>query len=300
MGRRFTTRPEMESANAVGTLRDRAVRALDFIPRAEALRVVDLMLGEILGVARADIIAHPDRCLADEEADQLRSFLARRLRGEPVQYILGWTEFYGLRFEVSPQVLIPRPETEILVERVLDHIADVRQPAVLDVGTGTGCIAIALAHERPDATVIALDVSEPSIRVARRNAATNAVDVTFVLEDLRNQDIDLGGKLFDVVVSNPPYIHPNEMESVERQVLEYEPHMALFTNDDPLEYYRLTLRLLDRIRRGGALIMEVHADRAQEVASLMRRTESMGQVRITKDLVGRERVVSGTVVGGRS
>ncbi len=282
---------------SVGELRDWAVRMMYTVPRTEAIRVADLMLGHILGIGRADLIAYPDRRLATDEAKEFRSFVAKRLAGVPVQYILGWAEFYGLPFVVSPAVLIPRPETEMLVDQVLDEIAKTDNPSVLDVGTGSGCVAVAVAHQRPDARVVAVDVSQTSLRVAVRNAERNAVQVTFEHADLRNHAFNPSGGLFDVVVSNPPYIHPSEMESVERHVVEHEPHVALFTSEDPLEYYRLLLaRTLMQIRTGGALIVEVHEDRARQVESLMSRADSITAVRVVKDWAGRERIVRSSVV----
>ncbi|MBT8401134.1 MAG: peptide chain release factor N(5)-glutamine methyltransferase [Rhodothermia bacterium] len=284
----------MEGRTSVGELRKWAARSMDAVPRTEAIREADLMLGHILGVGRAEIIAYPDRNVATDDAEEFRSVVAKRIAGVPVQYILGWAEFYGLRFEVSPAVLIPRPETEILVEQVLDEISAKDNPSVLDVGTGSGCIAVAVARSRPDARVVAVDVSRESIRVAMRNAKRNAVRATFVRADLRNPAFNPRGGPFDVVVSNPPYIHPDEMTSVERRVIEHEPHAALFTKEDPLEYYRLLLSRTETLARsGGALIVEVHADRSREVESLMLRTDSITAVRIVKDLAGRDRIVRG-------
>lgn len=286
----------MADAIAVGQLRDWAVRLMDNVPRSEAVRDADLILGHVLGLGRAELIAYPDRHVVSEDAAKFRSFVAERLAGVPLQYVLGWADFYGLRFEVSPAVLIPRPETEVLVDQVLNEIARIDNPSVLDVGTGSGCIAVAVAHERPDARVFAVDVSHAAIRVAMRNAERNGVQVSFMTADLRDEAFEARESTFDVVVSNPPYVHPNEMDLIGRHIVEHEPHVALFTGDDSLEYYRLLLaRTLSQIRTGGALIVEVHAERATQVKLMMSESASITGVHIVTDLAGRERVVRASV-----
>jgi release factor glutamine methyltransferase len=217
--------------------------------------------------------------------------IARRAHHEPLQYIIGHEDFYGLRLQVTPDVLIPRPETEELVERVLQLIKERPAPRVLDVGTGSGCIALAIQHERPDAVVVACDVSAEALDVARRNARAHELNV-----DLRRADMlsdafanEVPGP-FDVVVSNPPYIPDDEAPTLPTDVRDHEPARALFTGDDALRFYRALIRHAPTLlAEDGWLALELHTDYAEAVGTLFG-SSMWCAVDIHADMSGRPRM----------
>jgi release factor glutamine methyltransferase len=239
----------------------------------------------------------------------------RRAAREPLQYVLGHADFYGLRLRVTPAVLIPRPETERVVERALALIADVPTPRVVDVGTGSGCIACAVAHERPTARVVGCDVSTGALAVARANADALGLPIAFGEADLTApafpaqvrallgrpggpppEDAATGGDAlsdaarFDLVVSNPPYVPDAEADALAPEVREHEPPVALFTGADPLVCYRALARhAAALLRPGGRLVTETHADYAADVAAVFR-DAGLADVRTERDLAGRPRL----------
>ena len=278
------------------TVREALTRATDQLSanpllRATALADAALLLMTELGIERATLRAHPERVLGREQLAAYQGLIQRRLRFEPVQYITGVQEFFGLELAVTPAVLIPRPETELLVEAVLARVGlDAR---ILDVGTGSGAIAIALAVGRPEARVTAVDVSAEALAVARGNAARHGVGgrIRFVESDLLG---GLGaGELFDVIVSNPPYVAAGEREGLDAQVREYEPGLALFAGEDGMDVYR---RLVPAARgylvQGGLLAMEIGYGQQGAVAGLL---AGWGEVEFLDDLSGIARVVLGRV-----
>jgi len=258
----------------------------------DARRAVLWMLGEVLGCSQAHLLAYPERGATPEQVRRLRAMVARRLLREPLQYILGYAEFYGLRLGVTPAVLIPRPETEQVVEVALDLLQGRFRPRVLDVGTGSGCIALAIKHERPDADVAACDVSEDALRVARTNAGACALAVTFFHADILAADLpNPGAGPFDLIVSNPPYLADEEAGTLAPEVLGYEPHRALFAGEDPLLYYRaLAVHAQKGLADGGALVVETHADHAGAVCEVLRRMDFFG-IQSENDFAGLPRIV---------
>ncbi len=256
----------------------------------DAWRCAEWLLRDVLGCSRARLLAS-DAAVAPGAAALLAAAAARRIAGEPLQYITGKAGFYGLELAVTPDVLIPRPETEVVVEEALSSLPP--GGAALDIGTGSGCIALALGIRRPDAAVWGCDVSAAALDVARGNAAALGVNVVFVAADLRAEDFAGGfGRCFDLVVSNPPYIPLAEEPTLPPEVARFEPRLALFSGDDPLYFYRLLgahARLL--LRPGGRLVLETHMDYADAVADLLRAT-GYADVRRRDDLAGRPRVVS--------
>ena len=233
-------------------------------PRRDA----ELLLAHVLGCRPVDLFAHPERLLSLTEADQFESFIRRRLASEPLQYITGVQEFFGLPFEVSPAVLIPRPETEHLVEAVLqrlDHQADLR---IVDVGAGSGAIAVTLAHALPRSRVTAVDLSPTALEVTSRNAQQHGVAdrVTLLLSDLLAA---LDAADLDAVVSNPPYIANGEV--LEPQVANYEPHSALYAGPTGLEIYeRLIPQAAQALKPQGWLMMEIGYGQRSAVENLLR------------------------------
>jgi len=219
--------------------------------------------------------------------------IEKMLQGCPVQYVLGETEFYGLPFEVSPAVLIPRQETEELVQMLAQHYAGTHV-TIWDVGAGSGCIAVTLAKLLPVAEVFATDISEEALAVARRNACRNNVRVTFARHDMRDEDHPpFGDRRFDVIVSNPPYIPASDRTSMHRNVTDYEPSLALFVpDDDKLWCYEALARLAQRtLNPGGALCVETYHDFHNELTTLFLE-HGFSEVHSIRDLNGKTRFVS--------
>lgn len=271
---------------AAGNLRsilDEAAARLDGSPTAR--RDAELLLMRAAGRDRAWMLTHPEASLTPEQSALLEGWIARRARREPIQYILGETEFYGLAFTVTPDVLIPRPETEHLVEAVLERVAREAPVRICDVGTGSGAIAVALAHALPRAQGTALDISRAALEVAAGNARRHGVAerVRFLESDLLNAVRD---ERFDVVVSNPPYVSNDE--SLEAQVRDYEPHAALFAGPTGLEVYRrLIPQAHEALVPGGWLLMEIGHGQRDGVAALLRDWDG---VHFVQDLQGIPRI----------
>jgi release factor glutamine methyltransferase len=246
-------------------------------PRVDA----ELLLAHTLGLSRIELYTEHDRPLTDEERAAARELVRRRGTREPLAYVLGEWGFRRLVLKTDRRALVPRPETEIVVERCLALLAGVAEPRVLDVGTGTGAIALAIAQEHPGARVTATDVSQPAVELARENAT--ALDLPV---EIRHGDL-LAGVTgpFDLIVSNPPYVLVDELETLDSEVREWEPREALVDE-------RQTQRLAEGARDvlDGWLVLEVHEDHAGEVASVLT-TMSYVDCRITPDLARRPRVV---------
>ncbi|MDZ7689652.1 MAG: peptide chain release factor N(5)-glutamine methyltransferase [Balneolaceae bacterium] len=222
----------------------------------------------MLNVKRLDLYLKYDRPLSANELDQLRPLVKRRAQHEPLQYIIGYTDFMNARIEVSPEVLIPRIETEQLVENILGTFPEGSQLTVLDIGTGSGCIPIALKQERPDWELHALDISAEALEVAKENAAINQVEITFHHGDIKKPEaFDFDGP-FDVIVSNPPYVLPEEKETLEKQVVEYEPATALFTKNLIHTYQSIIDYARQNLAEKGTLFFELHDLHAGEIKKL--------------------------------
>jgi release factor glutamine methyltransferase len=244
---------------------------------------------DLLGQAPTDYYLGKDIVLSSKKEQELEDILQRLSRFEPLQYIEGRTLFLGREFWVAPGVLIPRPETEELVELMLKEIpADAR---ILDVGTGSGCIAISLAKELPDTLVTAWDVSPEALSVARANARKLQADVRFVECDVLACQVDEVG-LYDVIVSNPPYVTEAEKADMEPNVLQWEPSLALFVpDDDPLRFYRRIAVLgRDMLADGGRLYFEINRAYGREMVEMLRTMGYVG-VRVEKDLSQNDRFV---------
>lgn len=251
-------------------------------PRLDA----ELLLAHALGLARIELYMQFDRPLAEAELAACRELVARRARHEPVAYILGEWGFRRLTLTVDRRALIPRPETEVVVERCLALLHGVEAAAVLDVGTGSGAIALALADEHPGARVAAIDASAEALALAAENVARTGLDVSLARHDLF---AGLPGGPYDLVVSNPPYVEPEELAGLQPDVREWEPHEALVGVGATEAIARAALAVL---RPGGALVLEVAEGRAGEAAALLVKL-GYDEVRITSDLAGRQRVVEG-------
>jgi release factor glutamine methyltransferase len=251
-------------------------------PRVDA----ELLVAHVLGTKRSGALADPDRTLGAREGAELERLLARRERREPLAYVLGEWGFRRLLLDVDPRVLVPRPETEIVVERCLARLAGVSEPRVLDVGTGSGAIALAIADEHPGSRVTALDASPDALAVARANAARTGLAVDLVEHDLFG---GLPPGPWDLVVSNPPYVRPEDVERLAPEVRAWEPRAALAGEGATDAIARGAVPVL---RPGGALVLEVADGDAGRVAALLRELGYV-DVGVTLDLAGRERVVEG-------
>ena len=272
-----------------------AVARLEAAGVEDARRSAEWMLEASLGLnARTELIARPDEVVNLDAAAEFESAVSRRAKGEPVQYVLGYADFHGLRIAVTPAVLIPRPETEEVTEEALRRLEGRPEPWVLDVGTGSGAIALAIKQARPDAEVIGCDASTDALDVAAANAASLGLDVAFAPADALTEDFGAGlGTAFDLVISNPPYVPDTERAGLQREVRDWEPANALFVpGDDPLLFYRALSAATDRLLKpGGVLVVETHTDQAGAVRDLFVNARLEG-VAIRRDMAGHERIVT--------
>jgi release factor glutamine methyltransferase len=251
-------------------------------PRVDA----EHLLGKALGLTRLQLYLEHDRPLREDELAAVRELLARRGRREPLAYILGSWGFRRLDLLVDERALIPRPETEMVVERCLALLADVAEPAVLDVGTGSGAIALAISDEHPGARVRAIDASADALALARENAERAGLSVDLVEHDLRD---GLPAGPYDLVVSNPPYVEPGELAGLQPEVRDWEPRTAL-VGEGLTEAVARASR--DVLRAGGSLVLEVGDGTAATVSALLAEL-GYEDLRATRDLAERERVVEG-------
>jgi release factor glutamine methyltransferase len=251
-------------------------------PRLDA----ELLLAHALGVPRIELYTHLDRPLDPAELDAARALVARRASREPLQYVLGEWGFRRLTLTVDRRALIPRPETEVVVERCLALLDGLEAPRVLDVGTGSGAIALAVADEHPGAVVTAIDVSSDALALAAENAARTGLPLALAQHDLFD---GLPGGPWSLVVSNPPYVDPDERGTLQPEVRDWEPPEALFGRDAVAAVAR---GALDVLERRGALVLEVGDGQAEASAALLG-VLGYDDVRVTPDLSGRDRVVEG-------
>lgn len=250
---------------------------------------------KVTGYAKSRLLANSDLTFSAEQEAGLHAILVRLQAMEPVQYIVGESEFYGLSFFVNSSVLIPRPETEELVEWIIsDHPNQIGR--LLDIGTGSGCIAVTLAHYLKNFAVSAIDISDKALEQAQKNAERNNCQVQFRQVDILNPANEFEGEKFDLIVSNPPYVRELEKRQMVGNVLEHEPHLALFvSDDDPLVFYRaIALFGKDRLKESGKLYLEINENLGGETAELL---SSLGyrDVELRKDIFGRDRMIKAAV-----
>ncbi len=254
----------------------------------------NLLIEFYLGMNRLDFALKPGKEISLEEKEKFESAIHRLSLHEPIQYIIGETEFFRLKFKVDKNVLIPRPETEELVQWLLDDVGESKNSQnlkILDIGTGSGCIAISLAKNLPNAEVFALDISEKALKTARENAALNKVNVNFIQADILNLEA-LTGK-FDVIISNPPYVREIEKVEMHRNVLENEPELALYVKDtDPLIFYRKITKLAQAgLQKHGDLYFEINQYLANETEEILK--NSGFKTELKKDIFGNYRMLRG-------
>lgn len=269
---------------------------LPVVDEAEAQSFFYLVAEHLHQLRRIDLALDPTFQITEVQLQQWESIRHRLLTHEPIQYILGSTTFCDLPFAVTPDVLIPRPETEELVSWVLERFPINRQPTtdngqqLLDIGTGSGCIAIALAKNLPEVQVYALDVSDKAMQIAQLNAEKNAVQLHFICQNiLETKQLD---HQFDVIVSNPPYVRELEKHEIQANVLEHEPHLALFVADeDPLLFYRKIGELaFESLTPNGNLFVEINQYLGETTLQLFREI-GFTQVELRKDLYGNDRMI---------
>ena len=270
----------------------------DLYPKSEIRIFGNLILKKITDLSLARILADKDMVLSPEQSEEADQIIERLTNYEPIHYVLGETEFYNLKFKVNPDVLIPRPETEELVEWVSDDLKFVESSSdsaeqnmkILDIGTGCGCIPVALKKHHPKAQVSAMDVSAEALVVAKENGVLNQTDVGFFQDDILNPKAD--ERKWNIIVSNPPYIPLDEKMEIDKQVKNYEPHVALFSpTEEPLLFYHSIAKYtLQHLEPDGKIYLETHKNLSREVAKLLGEY-GFKDVKIRTDISGNERMV---------
>ena len=231
---------------------------------------IEILLLHLIGCKKIDLYLDFEKVIKPEDLIILRGWIKRRVNGEPIQHIIGHSEFYGRRFNVNQHVLIPRPETETIIDTSIDALSKKNNPVIVDIGTGSGCIGITLALEIPHSKVFAIDISEAALSIAKKNAELyNLKNIEFINMDFLREDINHN---VDLLVSNPPYIPQKEISSLMKDVKEYEPMMALTDNDNGLVFYQKLSKIIpDVVKKNGVTILEVgrgdHYNKVKEVFS---------------------------------
>lgn len=252
----------------------------------------ELLLADILKCKRLDLYLRFDQPLSNEEKDKYRSYISRRGKFEPLQYILGKVEFYGEEFIVNPNVLIPRPETEIVLEKIHSLLKNIENPFVLDIGTGSGILAIMVAKYYENSKILATDISNLALETAKNNANNLNVDnrITFLQDDILNTKIDA---LFDMIISNPPYVDKNEFCNLQKEIVQFEPKNAVTDNNDGYIFYKKIIDLSKQLLKpNGILVFELGQNQFQKVSKYMEEN-NFYDIQIEKDYLGIERVISG-------
>jgi len=251
-----------------------------------------LIFEKITGFSRLQQHINQHETISAANLAQIKEIVNRLIRFEPIQYILGETEFYGLPIKVNPEVLIPRPETEELVDWII-HETHPRNPVILDIGTGSGCIPIALSKNIPGASVEGWDISTGALLVAKKNADLNQVKIDFIYADVLNLIYPAKKHRYDIIVSNPPYVMASEQCLMNKNVIDYEPHIALFVTDsDPLVFYSAIADLaINLLNPCGKLYFEINEQFGNEISKLLA-TKAFKNIVLKKDINGKERMIT--------
>ena len=265
-----------------------------FYPDSEIKSFIRLIFAHVCKTEPHEILVCKDKKISANEQSEIKRIINSLKEYKPIQYILGETEFFGLNFLVNESVLIPRPETEELVELILNNHKN-EAPRILDIGVGSGCIAIALAKNIPNASVVAIDISEKALLVAKENASKNNVELDFYQQDILAEiSEEIFAKKFDIIVSNPPYITPKEKDIMHDNVLKYEPQTALFVpQENPLLFYK---RITDLghilLNKNGHLYFEINALFGKETCETLTDSD-YEEVHLYQDISGKDRIVTG-------
>src|SRR5882672_10589454 len=260
----------------------------------EARREAGSLAAHVLGRDRSFILSHAEDQVREEQTERFRDYVERRAHGEPLQYITGHQEFFGLEFEVTSDVLIPRPETELLIETALSVVSPNETPFICDVGAGSGCIVVTLLHQLPHARGIALEISEAALAIAQRNANRHGVHerLSFIASDLFAGLAPSFSSSFDLIVSNPPYVAERAVDGLQREVRDFEPRVALTAGEDGLSIIRrLLIEGRGYLKSGGFLIFEIGFDQHEAVRQLIDEN-SWKLLEIHDDLQGIPRTVA--------
>lgn len=263
---------------------------------SEATAISNRVFEKAMSLKRSDILKNPGKIIPTADDASIQHILQQLLQHKPVQYVLGEAWFYNMKFKVNEHVLIPRPETEELVEQLIkDRRSKLTDPKILDIGTGSGCIAIAIQKNLPASLVTAIDVSENAIALAAENAVLHNAHINFKQMDFLNEKNWEAFPMFDIIISNPPYIPINEKEKLGKNVSLYEPHIALFVpNRSPLIFYeKIAAFGITNLRPSGKIYLETHESYAQQVAGLFRKDYET--VMVKKDMFGKERMIFVTI-----
>jgi release factor glutamine methyltransferase len=291
----------------IWTIRELMKSAIEHLQRKgfeDARLTVELLLAHALDLQRIQLYINFDKPITPEELKQFRTLYERRLSREPVQYIVGSANFMGLHFFVDPRVLIPRPETETLIEQAMfacQHYSTGEPIHILEVGTGSGNIAVSLAKFVKHSQITSVDISLEALAVAKKNAALHSVEsqITFSCSDIFDQADEVFHTQYDLLVSNPPYVPKDEWEQLQKEVKDFEPLAALTDGDDGFKFYHQMASIIPVILKpGGSIIFEVGFGRAESVANELLKV-GLEKLQITKDLQGVPRVVSGLWAGSQ-
>ncbi len=272
-------------------LRQLTTKLTQIYEQREAHHLAIWLLEFVTKATRSEVITHSFE-LTDDQYLQLDSFCKRLLQHEPIQYVLGEAYCFGFKFKVDQNVLIPRPETEELIQHVVDHCKTLSKPCcILDIGTGSGCIAISVKLSVAHCNVHAIDISQDALKVAQLNDQQLGAGVQFNCQDVLTAPLDIS---YDVIVSNPPYVMEQEKQFMHQNVLDYEPALALFVPDDhPLKYYqKIVTQAFNGLKSGGVLFFEINEVFGQQVVELFPENH-FKQVHCLQDLAGKDRFVVG-------
>lgn len=250
---------------------------------------VELLFSEVLGCDRASLYLNRNRNLSEDQSVFISAALKRRIKGEPIQYILGKTEFMGLELKVNPNVLIPRPETEILVETVIKYAGKEKLTRILDLGTGSGCIAISLFKNLVNPEIDACDISAKALELAKENSALHSAKINFIQSDLFGS---LSNKKYDIIVSNPPYVEEDQIIKLQPE-LQFEPRIALAAGADGLDFYRRIIsKASDHLRSNGLLIVEIGFGQVEPLKKIFNDSNKFKITEVAKDYNNIDRVIA--------
>ncbi len=261
----------------------------DLYPLHEASVISSMILESMVAITKADIIKYPNQTLSLAEEHTLANALSELLIHKPVQYVMGFTWFNHLKLKVNEHVLIPRPETEEMIQMLNKDFFQSSDLQILDIGSGSGCIPISIKKSNPSFLITSIDISPSAMKVAQENAISNAAEITFKQTDFLDQSTWNSLDIYDIIVSNPPYIPESDMSSMNKNVLSYEPHQALFVNEsNPLVFYEAIMQFgKSHLHTSGKIYLEIHESFGDEIESLFRKNGYV--ISIKKDLFDKDR-----------
>jgi len=266
----------------------------------ETASLCNIVLKEIVDLSSSKIRAFPELELSDEQINSIKNILSELKTGKPIQYILGHAEFYGLDFKVNPSVLIPRPETEELVDWIITSVGNEQLAvgSILDIGTGSGCIAVSLKKNLPEFAVSAMDISPEALRTAEENAKSNGTEVNFIQADILNLPSEIRLPKSQIIVSNPPYVTLADKRQMHTNVTDFEPHTALFVpENDPLIFYKAIADFATKnLEAGGMLFFEINENYGEQLVEQFN-YKLFKNIELRKDMSGRDRTIKAQFLG---